>query len=56
LKIWFFEEKIYRLDWINLVLFKNDAMNERDDYQRFKDDPPIERRLLGYQQFALRVY
>lgn len=30
-------------------------MNERDDYQRFKDDPPIEGRLLGYLAVLLRA-
>lgn len=41
---------IYRercsLNWIGPTLFESDEMDERDDYQRFKDDPPIEGRLL----------
>lgn len=40
---------------IGPMLFKSDEMEERDDYRRFKDDPPIEGRLLGYLQFAARL-
>ena len=38
------------------MLFKSNEMDEQDDYTRwFKDDPPIEGRLLGYLQFAVLI-